>query len=137
MKIQKTISVILGTLLTAVIAWSSSYYCSYTQKCYKLVDFGARTQYAIEMVVAIVVALVFCAVAWLMLVWDAGDKIPPAVMLLLGLLGVSVYLIYLFADFKFHSPSWFPSFYASTARMVSALFIAFGVAGFFTKKKPN
>jgi hypothetical protein len=98
------------------------------------------------------IAVVMGITIWMMIVWDAGDKIPPLVMLFLGVLGIcpflvqtadSLWLLQICRGIRFipsktvwDTTASIRSFltYFSTG-LLAVLYIGFGIAGLFTKRK--
>jgi hypothetical protein len=72
---------------------------------------------------------------WMILVWDPGDKIPPILMILLGLVGIAIHALNVFQDLSWHTAFWVSLFSYQFVVALHALLIAFGVAGLFTKRR--
>jgi Mn2+/Fe2+ NRAMP family transporter len=85
----------------------------------------------------VLLAVLFCPTVWLVLVWDSGDKIPAFLMLLLGVAGLVLYYLVAVQDLNWHTALWVDLFAEMHAYALSALFIAFGIAGLFTKRNPK
>jgi hypothetical protein len=83
----------------------------------------------------LLLAAAFSTVVWFMLVRDAGDKIPPIVMLALGLTGFIVYTLFLLGAIPVSSFSRL--FFSSEMIFLTWLFITFGVAGLLTKRQAS
>ncbi len=137
MRIQKTISVVLGIFLSAFLAYILGYHCGLVLQCELFYLPYLLGHWAGDAVIALALALALAAVCWLMLVWDAGDKIPPAIMLIAGLLGIAIYLLNMCADLYRHSFFWLGTFSYPMVMMVSSLYFAFGTAGLLLKPKPK
>jgi hypothetical protein len=152
MKLAKTFSVAAMILLTTIVLDIMSFLYSQSEVSYTAS--ADELKFLPQMGLVVVLAVLLGITVWMMLVWDAGDKIPPALMLLLGLSGVCI-ILFRFSNGVFvmnfldcipfltsrqvvETSSVFLYFlmYYSTG-FVSLLYIAFGVAGFFTKRKPG
>jgi hypothetical protein len=99
------------------------------------------------------IAVLMGITVWMMIVWDAGDKIPPLVMLFLGILGICPFLVQtadilwlyrLCTGFRFipYSSAWDATssiraffLYYSTG-LLAVLYIGFGIVGLLTKRRP-
>ena len=133
MKIHKTLFVILGFIFTVILTGVASYLRNYSIPWIDLFK-SSMGRVIAEALLILAIGLVFGLVCWLMWVWDAGDKLPPVIMLLVGVFGMAAFLLNIFADFNFRF-SHFGIFYDPLVILLSTLSIFFGAAGLFIK--PN
>jgi hypothetical protein len=109
----------------------------------------------------LLIAVTFCTTVWLTLVWNAGDRLPPIVMLLVGFFGWVMHIVNLFTDLRwqrafwldlFNGIHWLSAFWQSLGipwgsafwvtlfsnpfiYTLNAMFIAFGIAGLFSGRR--
>jgi len=83
----------------------------------------------------LILAAAFSAIVWFMLVRDAGDKIPPIVMLALGLMGLITYTLHLLGVISFSPISRL--FISSETMFLSWLYITFGLVSLLTKQRTS
>jgi hypothetical protein len=129
---RKRILLVLGNFGVMILAWVLGQ-IPY-MKVYQEGHFATYLPLFISLVVDIVVASAFCLLVWFMLVQNAGDRIPPLTMLIIGLVGLALVPLYIYAGFYMSAP-WLGYINSSPANITCALFIAFGIAGLFTRPK--
>jgi hypothetical protein len=83
----------------------------------------------------LILAAAFSIVVWFMLVRDAGNKIPPSVMLAIGVIGFITYTLHLLGAIPFSTISLVVI--SPETIFLSWLFITFGVAGLLTKRQAS
>jgi hypothetical protein len=93
MKSHKTLSVILMIILTTIVLNIASIANSKMRGV--TVTSDPTRLFRTSLVQAGLIAALLCITVWMMLVWDAGDRVPPALMLVLGLLGLCPFLVYI------------------------------------------
>jgi hypothetical protein len=135
MRKRNTTFLVVGILGVSVLSWFLGS-LSASATIYKGNHFVSYLPLFADVVVNIVISGAFCVVVWLMLMKETGNKIPPFVMLTIGLLGLALILVYIFTDLYITAPWLAPLIYSPT-NMIYALFVVFGIAGLFTKPKTN
>jgi hypothetical protein len=83
----------------------------------------------------LILTAAFSTVVWFMLVRDAGDKIPPSVMLAIGVIGFITYTLHLLGAIPFFPIS--RVVISPETIFLSWLYITFGVAGLLTKRQAS
>ena len=83
----------------------------------------------------LILAAAFSIVVWFMLVRDAGNKIPPSMMLAIGVIGFITYTLHLLGAIPFSTISLVVI--SPETIFLSWLFITFGVAGLLTKRRTS
>jgi hypothetical protein len=134
MKIHKALFVIPGIIFSVTLTGITSYLRMYSIPWIHLFK-STIAKITAETLLILAVGLAFGVVCWLMWVWDAGDRIPPIILLVVGLFGIVSFFLNIFADFNFRF-SHFGLFYDPVVILLSTLFIFFGGAGLFIKPKP-
>ena len=134
MKNHKTITTVLAIIPATIFAWLLDFLFLDNDKFHILKNL-VKPRGLIEILVALVIAAIIGAVAWLMLVWDAGDKIPPLLMILIGLPGLFICLVEISTRIFFRTNEWMNLWYYPTPILLSAFYFGLGVVGLFTKPK--
>ncbi len=135
---KKTIAVIPAILISTLVSWIVSYVFLAFRAGDLIDNLAADVKIPIRLGAFLLIALVFCAAVYLMLVWDSGDRLPPLVMLFLGVFWYLIFFFFILSQplIFLISPIRDLSF-APLTHLVNALNIAFGAAGLFTKRKPG
>ena len=137
MRAPKTIIVVLGIILASLLIYGVTHSCGgILLRCNLVFTHRLYAPYFGEAVIGLVLAAAVAVVCWLVLVWDAGDKIPP---LLLGLIGLAVIALFLVDKLSPIHMSFFFSriFWSSFALTIGALFLVIGAIGLFVKPGPK
>jgi hypothetical protein len=150
MKLAKTFSVSLMILLTMIVLNIVTFLFSGSRGVFESSD--PVKLFLFNLMQVLLIAAFMGVTVWRMMVWDAGDKIPPAWMLILGILSICPSILYVAEPtLLYHTCSGIPLISTRTAFDVTdsvsgflshyytdlppLLYIGFGVAGLFTKKK--
>ncbi|MGB7539729.1 MAG: hypothetical protein WBM17_14400 [Anaerolineales bacterium] len=137
MRALKTILVVLGIIFASLFLYAVTHSCGGTvSPCNLFFTHRVYAPFFGEAVIGLVLATVVAGVCWLVLVWDAGDKIPP---LLMGLIGLAVIALFLIDRLSPIHMSFFFSriFWSSFALSIGALFLVIGGVGLFLKPRPK
>jgi hypothetical protein len=129
-------AILITTIVTYVLSYSLTYYSSKWMPFFGRL-FGlnsTRAELIAQAMAILAIGVLFSAVCWLIWVWDAGDKVPPIFLLLVGLFGIVAFLLNIFADLNFRI-SGFSVFYNPNLIIFNTFSIFFGAAGLFIK--PN
>lgn len=135
MSCKKTITVVLAIIFASAVILCLNYSgVAYGAK-FLPDDTGREMSLLMNLFIPLIAGLLFCSVAYLMLIWDAGDKIPPLVMGGLGFLSLFVFFIFLLSPPLFIYDLVSPLVWSPIHHMMTGLYIALGVLGLFTKRK--
>ncbi|MBN1439394.1 MAG: hypothetical protein JW929_08300 [Anaerolineales bacterium] len=150
MKTKKTISVIGMIILTTIVIDIAGYL--FSQERGLFTTSVAERAFLYGLIQAALIAVPLGATVWMMLVWDAGDKLPPAFMLILGILGACPVLVYaanpvsvftlcrtipLLPRGSTYGASQSLSYFMShfSTGLLPFLYIGFGITGLAAKRK--
>ena len=132
MRNQRTIVLVFGILGVIFLASALSH-LPYL-KIYQEGHYVTYLPLFIDAASNIFISAAFCLVVWFMFIRDPGDKIPPLVMLGIGLLWLALVPLDIYAGLYMSAP-WLALINYSPVNIICALFIVFGIAGLFTKPK--
>ncbi|MGB7539730.1 MAG: hypothetical protein WBM17_14405 [Anaerolineales bacterium] len=131
----KTVSVILSAVLATIAAWLLSYFCFSASPGYAFRSQESTIQMFVHLAAALAMAASYGVSVYLLLVWNAGGKLAAAGVLFLGLMGELVFLIVLPNGLRLIDTIFWAVPTSSTSHLFNGLNIAFGMAGFFTKRR--
>ena len=132
MKSRKTVFVILGIIAVTLLAIALSY-VPYL-KIYQEEHYATFLLYLVNALVNLLFAAAFCLVVWFMFIKNPGDKVPFVLMLVIGLLGLALVPLFIYAGLYISAP-WLGAIYSQPIIIMCPLYVAFGIAGLFTKHK--
>ncbi|MBN2083836.1 MAG: hypothetical protein JW748_01335 [Anaerolineales bacterium] len=137
MRNKKTIVVVPGIVLMALLIFAVTRSCGgVLLQCKLFFTHRVYASFFGEALIGLALAAVVAIVCWLVLVWDAGDKIPPLVMALTGAVVIALFLVDRLSPI--HVSFFFSRiFYASFALTIGALFLVIGAIGLFGKPGPK
>jgi hypothetical protein len=132
MKTRRTIFLSLGIFAVMILAILSSYVDE------SLMLWNAKHWTPYMMLAGItamnlILAAAFCTAVWFILGPSAGDRIPPVVMLVLGLAGLITAFLYPYLPLGIAS-QFLPD---TPAAFACALFIVSGMTGLLVKPNPS
>ena len=148
MSCKKTITVVLAIIIVSLVILSLNITGGFGGRDFLPKDTEREASLLMYSFIPLVAGLLFTFIAYLMLIWDAGDKIPPLIMGGLGILSLfpffynilplPFFLYRLLEDF-FHllRDLMSPLVLSPIHHFMTGLYIAFGVLGLFTKHKPG
>ncbi|MBN1439393.1 MAG: hypothetical protein JW929_08295 [Anaerolineales bacterium] len=161
MKIRKVLLTCSSILITALLTFILTDNLSSLQLKFSRVAGQSNSDGLAYILIDLALSITLCATVWLMLVWDAGDKLPPTLMLIVGILGWILHYLNTFTDLRwqsglfydfFNGIHWLSAIWQSLALKLpktdmfwvslfsspftftlSALFIVFGIVGLSLK----
>ncbi|MBN2083835.1 MAG: hypothetical protein JW748_01330 [Anaerolineales bacterium] len=131
----KTVSVILSAVLATIAALLLSYFFFSASPAYLFRSQDSAIQVFVHLAAALVIAAAYGVTIYLLLVWNAGGKLAAAGVLIFGLMGELIFLIVLQNGPRLIETIFWAVCTSSTSHLFNGLNIAFGLAGFFTKRR--
>lgn len=137
MRALKTIVVVLVIILASLAVYAVTRSCGGIMlRCNLFFTHRVYAPFFGEVLIGLLLAAAAAIVGWLVLVWDAGDKIPPLVLGLIGLAAISMFLVDSLSPI--HVSFFFSRiFWSSFALTIGALFLVIGAIGLFVKPRPK
>ena len=130
----KTASVILSAVLATIAAWLLGYFC-FPGLGYLFQYLDPKIQEFVQLAAVLIMAAAYGITVYLLLIWNSGGKLAALGVLFFGLFGELLFLIVLHNIAVFHEIFLWNMMLSSTSHLFNGLNIAFGVAGFFTKRR--
>jgi hypothetical protein len=141
MSCKKTTTVVLAIIIVSVVMLSLHIIGGISGLDFLPEDTEREASLLMYLFVPLVAGLLFTLIAYLMLIWDSGDKIPPLVMGGLGFLGLFPIFYYLlpvpYDIYDLLKDLMSPLMWSPAHHFMTGLYIAFGVLGLFTRRKPG
>jgi hypothetical protein len=137
MRNKKTIVVVPVIVLLTLLIYAVTRSCGgVMMRCNLFFTHRVFAPFHGEALIGLALAAAVAIVCWLVLVWDAGDKIPSLVT---GLIGLGVIVLFLLDELSPIHVSFFFSriFWSSFALTIGALFLVIGTIGLFVKPGPK
>jgi hypothetical protein len=130
----KTVTVVFSAVLATIAAWLLSYFCL-PSPAYLFNGLSLHIQVFVQLAAVLIMAAAYGIAVYLLLIWNSGGKLAALGVLFLGLLGETIFLVVLQNAVPLGGTIFWAVMMSSTSHLFNGLNIAFGLAGFFTKRR--